>query len=63
MTTANAETSNDETPAKKPVDPVCGAPVDPKRTGYAAMHEGQYFQFCSTSCLRKFAGNPTAFVE
>ena len=50
--------STDET-TQRPVDPVCGMPVDPARAAGRAVHEGQEYWFCSKSCEAKFIAEPT----
>lgn len=44
-------------------DPVCGMAVDEKSAAGTAVHAGTAYYFCSENCLRKFGGNPTAYVH
>ena len=39
------------------IDPVCGAPVAADQ-GYAKMHQGHRYRFCSRVCLDKFEAHP-----
>lgn len=34
--------------------PVCGNPVDPRKTTQALHREGRLMLFCSSGCLREF---------
>lgn len=54
--------STDET-TQRPVDPVCGMPVDPARAAGRAVHEGQEYWFCSKSCEAKFTAEPAKYVK
>jgi len=42
-------------------DPVCGMDVADGQ-GYAKMHEGQAYRFCSRRCLDQFESNPERYV-
>jgi YHS domain-containing protein len=42
-------------------DPVCGMPVVADQ-GYAKMHLGQPYRFCSRACLDTFEANPAPYV-
>jgi Cu+-exporting ATPase len=44
-------------------DPVCGMEVNPERTGFHAVHDGQRYHFCSEGCLRKFEATPAAYAN
>ncbi|MEZ5398795.1 MAG: YHS domain-containing protein [Bryobacteraceae bacterium] len=45
-------------PAK---DPVCGMSVEPNQ-GYAKMHKGQEYRFCSRKCLDQFEAEPGRYT-
>lgn len=42
-------------------DPVCGMPV-PAEQGYAKMHEGTLYRFCSRKCLDRFEAEPNKYL-
>ena len=42
-------------------DPVCGMTVDPKNAAAAAVHGGQTYYFCSTSCRDEFEKDPEKY--
>jgi YHS domain-containing protein len=42
-------------------DPVCGMDVDAGK-GYAKMHEGHQYRFCSKQCLDKFDAEPQRYA-
>ena len=46
-------------PATK--DPVCDMPVEPHQ-GYAKMHGGQEYRFCSRKCLDQFEAEPGRYT-
>lgn len=43
-------------------DPVCGMKVAADK-GYAMMHEGSLYRFCSRNCLDKFEARPQSFID
>jgi len=43
-------------------DPVCGMSVDPKNAAAAAVHGGNTYYFCSTSCRDKFEPAPQQYI-
>ncbi len=43
-------------------DPVCGMEVQAGQ-GYAKMHEGREFRFCSRQCLDKFELEPQRYAK
>ena len=43
-------------------DPVCGMEVPPGQ-GYAKMHEGREYRFCSRQCLDKFELEPQRYAK
>jgi len=43
-------------------DPVCGMNVEPGK-GYAKMHEGRTYRFCSRKCLDQFEAEPGRYVS
>jgi len=43
------------------VDPVCGMRVE-TGTGYAKMHRGIQYRFCSRECLDKFDASPDQYL-
>ena len=42
-------------------DPVCGMPVAANQ-GYAEVHGGEEYRFCSRSCLDKFDADPARYI-
>ncbi len=42
-------------------DPVCGMEV-PTGQGYAKMHQGRQYRFCSRRCLDDFEATPERYV-
>ncbi len=44
------------------VDPVCGMRIEAD-VGYAKMHRGALYRFCSRDCLEKFEANPDKYLE
>ena len=42
-------------------DPVCGMDVTPG-AGYAKMHRGREYRFCSKKCLDQFDAEPQRYV-
>lgn len=44
------------------VDPVCGMRVEADM-GYAKMHRGALYRFCSRDCLGKFEADPDQYVK
>lgn len=43
-------------------DPVCGMQVEAGK-GYAKMHEGRPYRFCSRKCLDRFEAEPQSYVS
>jgi Cu+-exporting ATPase len=43
-------------------DPVCGAKVDEKQTGYTSLSQGQRYFFCSPGCQQRFDQNPQRYA-
>ena len=43
-------------------DPVCGMEV-PSGQGYAKMHEGREYRFCSRQCLDQFELEPRRYTK
>ena len=43
-------------------DPVCGMEVEPG-VGYAKMHQGRQYRFCSKKCLDQFDAEPLRYSE
>jgi len=43
-------------------DPVCGMDVE-AGAGYAKMHEGREYRFCSRQCLDKFDLEPQRYAK
>lgn len=43
------------------VDPVCGMRID-AGAGYAKMHRGIQYRFCSRKCLDKFHASPDLYL-
>lgn len=43
-------------------DPVCGMDVAPGQ-GYAKMHEGREYRFCSRKCLDQFDAEPQRYAS
>ncbi len=50
-------------PATAVRDPVCGMQVDPRGAAASSEHEGTTYHFCSASCQRKFAADPSAYLS
>ena len=44
------------------LDPVCGMRVEAGR-GYAKMHRGALYRFCSRDCLDKFETSPDKYLK
>jgi len=44
------------------VDPVCGMRVEADM-GYAKMHRGALYRFCSRDCLENFEANPDKYLN
>lgn len=42
-------------------DPVCGKAVDPD-SGFATLHKGLEYRFCSEACRAKFLEAPERYV-
>ena len=49
-------------PTGTTTDPVCGMEVQPGQ-GYARMHEGREYRFCSRQCLDKFDLEPQRYAK
>jgi Cu+-exporting ATPase len=45
------------------VDPVCGMRVDPASTPHHHVRAGTTWHFCSDGCRRKFAADPTHYLQ
>jgi adenylate cyclase len=45
-----------------PIDPVCRMAVDPDHAAGTATHRGIEYQFCSLTCLGRFAAEPELYV-
>jgi YHS domain-containing protein len=43
-------------------DPVCGMEVQPGE-GYAKMHQGRQYRFCSKKCLDQFEVEPQRYAQ
>ncbi|MEO8052051.1 MAG: YHS domain-containing protein [Acidobacteriota bacterium] len=43
-------------------DPVCGMEVQPGE-GYAKMHQGRQYRFCSRKCLDQFEAEPQRYAQ
>jgi Cu2+-exporting ATPase len=44
-------------------DPVCGMDVDPKKTKYKLMYQGQEYYFCSRVCMEEFSKDPQRYLS
>ncbi len=44
------------------IDPVCDMEVEAEK-GYAKMHEGRLYRFCTRSCLDKFDADPERYLN
>ena len=44
------------------VDPVCGMTVH-RDLGFAAMHHGEEYRFCSVACLDKFEASRRQYTK
>lgn len=49
------------TPEARAKDPVCGMDVEAGK-GYAKMHEGGQYRFCSRKCLDQFEAEPQRYA-
>ena len=49
-------------PTVSTADPVCGMEVQPGQ-GYAKMHEGREYRFCSRQCLDQFELEPQRYAK
>ena len=57
------DTAPEAAPAKNPnvhPCPVCGNPVDPRKTTQALHRNGRLLLFCASGCLRDFMRNERA---
>ena len=45
------------------LDPVCGMPVDARKTTHRFTHQGIEYFFCSAGCRTKFAATPAAYLS
>lgn len=43
-------------------DPVCQMRLSPKTAGYTTKHQGHYYYFCASGCLKKFQERPKKYV-
>ena len=50
-----------DTASGNDTDPVCGMQVSAD-SGYAKMHRGVLYRFCSRSCLDKFDADPQQYL-
>ncbi len=57
---------HDDAPSRghleRDTDPVCGMTV-PGHAGFAAMHDGEEYRFCSVACLDKFEASPRQYTK
>lgn len=44
------------------VDPVCGKEIEPGE-GYGKYYAGQFYPFCTRSCLDKFDADPQHYLD
>ncbi len=51
----------DGPPTANGKDPVCGMDIG-HSDGYAKMHEGRTYRFCSRKCLDEFEADPQRYV-
>jgi YHS domain-containing protein len=54
--------AGNEAHSKSFQDPVCGMSVD-QAQGYAKMHGGHEYHFCSRNCLDKFEADPQSYLS
>jgi Cu+-exporting ATPase len=47
----------------KPIDPICGMPVEEERAAGRSEHEGRAYYFCSFGCREKFEENPGRYAK
>lgn len=45
------------------VDPVCGMTVASRHAHHHAYHQGKYYYFCASGCLKKFQAAPEVYIE
>jgi hypothetical protein len=44
------------------IDPVCGMTVDPDKTDYSSVHDGETYYFCSGGCKESFDKDPAKYI-
>ena len=63
MTAEHHHGCHDENaPADRAVDPVCGMTVDPHTAEHRADHHGHTYYFCSAGCRTKFISDPQKYL-
>ncbi len=43
-------------------DPVCGMQVASRHAHHQTYHQGKYYYFCASGCLKKFQAEPAAYL-
>lgn len=44
-------------------DPVCGMTVASRHAHHRSYHQGKYYYFCASGCLKKFQAQPAAYIS
>ena len=44
------------------IDPVCGMTVDPDKTEFSSVHDGETYYFCSGGCKESFDKDPGKYI-
>jgi Cu+-exporting ATPase len=44
-------------------DPFCGMQVDPDKTAYQSVYQGQTYYFCDSACKSMFDREPGKYVQ
>lgn len=60
---AVAVSAQDQKPAEKAKDPVCGMTIDKASAKGKSEYEGKTYYFCSDGCKKKFDAEPKKYVQ
>lgn len=55
--------AQDQKPAEKTKDPVCGMTIDKASAKGKSEYEGKTYYFCSDGCKKKFDADPRKYVQ
>lgn len=58
-----APSAQDQKPAEKVKDPVCGMTIDRSSAKGKSEYEGKTYYFCSDGCKKKFDAEPKKYVQ